>query len=100
LHTRILLHYPTRRTSDHTHRPGSRSRTTELTGPELCRLRGSRALGSAAQSPTVATAVDHLRQPDEGFAEAPDARSCARDRAQNRSEEHTSELQSRFELVC
>src|SRR5699024_8973421 len=39
--------------------------------------------GSDAQSPAVAAPVDHLRQPDEGFAEAPDARSCARDRAQN-----------------
>src|SRR5699024_4487990 len=62
-------------------RPGSRSRTTEP--QHRCSAGCAAAAGSDAQGPAVAAPVDHLRQPDEGFAEAPDARSCARDRAQN-----------------
>src|SRR5699024_3059917 len=55
----------------------------QLSSQHRCSAGCAAAAGSDAQGPAVAAPVDHLRQPDEGFAEAPDARSCARDRAQN-----------------
>src|SRR5699024_12532501 len=75
---------------------------------ELARERGERPVTPAALNPYTVTAVqgvvEHWAEIDEALTTYSQGWSLERmpdvDRAILRSEEHTSELQSRFDLVC
>src|SRR5206468_9610043 len=87
-HTRVLHSFPTRRSSDLiVVFPVAESPTTpRMTGRGMCPLSSPRR-----RRPASPPALRCCR---------PRPRHCPRLRPRHRSEEHTSELQSRSDLVC
>src|SRR5699024_12632438 len=92
-----LLSCPTRRSSD----LSAQARLASMSG--LC---GALALFVSVTAAFVSVRVMAVRgrssahRKDSGWRPPPRFWSCGRARASARSEEHTSELQSRFDLVC
>src|SRR5207249_11238398 len=91
---------PTHTLSLHDALPISRPRRAAQAGRARLRLRASAPRDGADRRHAPPSRAQHLRGARARGARVPPGGSVGRSSRVARSEEHTSELQSRFDLVC